>query len=434
MDVLYPRCAGLDVHAKTVVACVRVSAGQSTQYAHRTVTTTTRGLLELAQWLSDQQVTHVAMEATGVYWKPVWHVLEDTATLILANAMHIRNIPGRKSDMNDATWIADLLALGLIRSSFVPPAPIQELRDLTRTRKQVVRELARHTQRIQKTLEDANLKLTEVVSDILGTSGRAILEALVVGETDPERLAALGHGRLRASHAELADALHGRVTAHHRFMLQLHLDQITALEAAVATLDARIDETLQPFRAAVDLLLTMPGVKATTAAVIVAEIGADMTRFPSAGHLLSWAGLCPRLDESAGKRRSTRTRQSAPWLKTTLVQAAWAAARKKDSYFHGQFLRLKSRRGPKKAILAVAASMLTDVYYMLRDRVPFRDLGDQYFRAARQGPHHPASPQTLARPGGPHRSHRRLIDWRGQTFLSRLSKPPSLQASKPPSL
>jgi len=379
MEVLYPRCAGLDVHAETVVACVRVSAGRSTQYAHRTVATTTRGLLELAQWLSDQQVTHVAMEATGVYWKPVWHVLEDAFMLILANAMHIRNIPGRKSDTNDATWIADLLALGLIRSSFVPPAPIQALRDLTRTRKQLVRELARHTQRIQKTLEDANLKLTEVVSDILGTSGRAMLEALVAGETDPERLAALGHGRLHASHAELVDALHGRVTAHHRFMIALHLQQITSLEAAVDDLDARIEETLRPFRAAVDLLLTMPGLKATAAAVIVAEIGTDMTRFPSAGHLLSWAGLCPRLDESAGKRRSTRTRPGTPWLKTTLVQAAWAAARKKDCYFHGQFLRLKSRRGPKKAILAVAASMLTDVYYMLRDGEVFADLGDQYF-------------------------------------------------------
>jgi transposase len=329
MDVLDPRCAGLDVHAASVVACVRVTAGRSSQHTHRTVATTTRGLLELAQWLSDQQVTHVAMEATGVFWRPVWHVLEDSFTLVLANAMHIRNIPGRKSDTNDATGIADLLALGLIRSSFVPPAPIQELRDLTRTRKQVVREL--------------------------------------------------GDYRLHASHAELVDALHGRVTAHHRFMIALHLQQITSLEATVRDLDARVEETLRPFRAAVDLLLTMPGLRATTAAVSVAEIGVDMSRFPSAGHLLSWAGLCPRLDESAGTRRSTRTRHGTPWLKTTLVQAAWGAARKKDSYFHGQFLRLKSRRGPKKAILAVAASRLTDVYYMLRNGEVFADLGDQYF-------------------------------------------------------
>jgi transposase len=306
-------------------------------------------------------------------------VLEGHATLVLANAMHIRNIPGRKSDTNDATWISDLLALGLIRSSFVPPAPLQDLRDLTRTRKQLVREIARHTQRLQKTLEDANVKLTEVISDILGTSGRKILNALVAGETDPERLADLTSGRLKATRTELVEALRGRVTVHHRFILKLHLTQVTALDAAVADLEARIGETLVPFRAAVSLLTTMPGVSDTAAAVIVAEIGDDMSKFPSAGHLLSWAGLCPRLDESAGKRRSTRTRQGAPWLKTTLVQCAWAASRKKQSYFHAQFLRLKTRRGPKKAILAVAASMLTDAYYLLRDGVEFHDLGDQYF-------------------------------------------------------
>jgi transposase len=379
MEVLYPRCAGLDVHAKTVVACVRIASGATVTYEHRTVSTNTRGLLELADWLTARAVTHVAMEATGVYWKPVWHVLEGHATLVLANAMHIRNIPGRKSDKNDATWISDLLALGLIRSSFVPPAPIQELRDLTRTRKQLVREVARHTQRMQKTLEDANVKLTEVISDILGTSGRAILKALVAGETDPERLADLTSGRLKATRAELVEALHGRVTAHHRFILNLHLTQIAALDTAVADIEARIRAALVPFRPAVSLLTTMPGVSETAAAVIVAEIGDDMSKFPSASHLLSWAGLCPRLDESAGKRRSTRTRQGAPWLKTTLVQIAWPASRKKQSYFHAQFLRLKSRRGPKKAIMAVAASMLTDVYYMLRDGVEFHDLGDQYF-------------------------------------------------------
>lgn len=379
MEVVYLRCAGLDVHAKTVVACVRIASGATVTYEHRTVSTNTRGLLELADWLTARAVTHVAMEATGVYWKPVWHVLEGHATLVLANAMHIRNIPGRKSDKNDATWIADLLALGLIRSSFVPPAPVQELRDLTRTRKQLVREMTRHTQRIQKTLEDANIKLTEGVSDILGVSGRAILTALVAGETDPERLVDLTRGRLKASRPQLVEALDGRVTAHHRFMIQLHLAQIAALESAVTDLEARIGEALAPFRAAVSLLITMPGLSNTAAAVIVAEIGDDMSKFPSAGHLVSWAGLCPRLDESAGKRRSTRTRPGAPWLKTTLVQVAWAAARKKDSYFHAQFLRLKSRRGPKKAILAVAASMLTDVYYMLRNGVEFHDLGDQYF-------------------------------------------------------
>ena len=379
MELRYARCAGLDVHAATVVACARIAASGTVTYHHRTVSTTTRGLLDLADWLTSHGCTHVVMESTGVYWKPVWHVLEGQFALTLANAMHVRNIPGRKSDMKDAAWLADLLAMGLIRSSFVPPSPIQDLRDLTRTRKQLGRELARHTQRIQKTLEDANVKLTETVSDILGTSGRAILTALIAGETNPERLADRTTGRLKASRAQLVEVLQGRVTAHHRFMIKLHLTQIEGLEKAVADLEVQIGEALTPFRAAVALLTTMPGLSDTAAAVIIAEIGDDMTQFPTAGHLVSWAGLCPRLDESAGKRRSTRTRQSAPWLKPTLVQAAWAAARKKNSYFHAQFLRLKSRRGPKKAILAVAASMLTDVYYMLRNGVEFEDPGCHHF-------------------------------------------------------
>jgi len=380
MEVLYPRCAGLDVHAGSVTACARVASGTQVTYEHCTMPTTTRGLLELDEWLTGHGCTHVAMEATGVYWKPVWHVLEAHFTLVLANAMHIRNVPGRKSDMNDATWIADLLAHGLIRSSFVPPAPIQELRDLTRTRRQLVHEIARHVLRIQKTLEDANLKLTQVMSDIVGVSGRAILNALVAGETDPDRLVDLTRGRLKASRADLLDALHGRVTDHHRFMIKLHLSQIDALETAVATIESRIGDALGPFRAAVSLLTTMPGLSETTARVLIAEIGTDMSRFPSVGHLISWAGFCPRLDESAGKRRSTRTRQTSPWLKPTLINAAWAATRKKDSYLRAQFLRIKSRRGAKKAILAVASSMLTAAYFMLRDGVEYHELGHQYFQ------------------------------------------------------
>ena len=379
MEVLYPRCAGWDVHAGNVTACARIASGADVSYEHRSVPTTTRGLLELDEWLTAHGCTHVAMEATGVYWKPVWHVLEAHFTLVLANAMHIRNVPGRKSDMNDATWIADLLAHGLIRSSFVPPAPIQELRDLTRTRRQLVHEVARHVLRIQKTLEDANLKLTQVMSNIVGVSGRAILNALVAGETDPDRLVDLTHGRLKASRADLRDALHGRVTDHHRFMIKLHLAQIDGLETAVATIEARIGDALGPFRAAVSLLTTMPGISETTARVLVAEIGTDMSRFPSVGHLISWAGFCPRLDESAGKRRSTRTRQSAPWLKPTLVNAAWAATHKKDGYLRAQFVRIKSRRGAKKAILAVASSMLTAAYFMLRDGVEYHDLGAHHF-------------------------------------------------------
>jgi transposase len=379
MEVLYPSCAGLDVHKDTVVACARVASGSSVAQQVRTFGTTTSQLLALSDWLAEQDCTHVAMEATGVYWKPVWHVLEGSFELVLANAMHIRNVPGRKTDVNDATWIADLLAHGLIRSSFVPPAAVQEMRTLTRTRKQLVRERVQHVQRIQKTLEDANLKIASVISDILGLSGRAILAALVAGESDPENLAKLAHTRIKASRATLIEALRGRVTKHHRFLLRLHLDQIRALESSIEAIETEVGSVLEPFRVKAALLTTMPGISQVVAEVIVAEIGVDMTRFPSAGHLLSWAGLCPRNDESAGKRRSTRLRPGAPWLKTALVQAAWAAARSKNTYLHAQFVRLKSRRGPKKAIIAVAASMLTAAYFMLRDDVPYRDLGPDHF-------------------------------------------------------
>jgi transposase len=379
MNVVRERCAGLDVHQKSVVACVRVVTEGKVTHEVRTFGTTTSELLALADWLAACGCTHVAMESTGVFWKPVWHVLEESFTLVLANAMHIRNIPGRKSDVNDATWIADLLAHGLIRGSFVPTAPIQELRDLTRTRKQLMREIARHTQRLQRILEDANLKLASVVSDILGMSGRAVLDALVSGETNPQRLVALTSDRLHASREVLREALSGRVKPHHRFMLKLHLGQIDGLRAAVAELEGRMEESLRPFRAALERLMTIPGVGQSAAAVILAEIGADMSRFSTAGHLVSWAGLCPRLHESAGKRLSNRTRPGAPWLKTTLVQTAWAATRKNDSYLRAQFLRLKSRRGPKKAILAVAASILTAAYHMLRSDLTYRDLGADYF-------------------------------------------------------
>src|SRR5262245_1724919 len=342
--------------------------------------------MALQEWLETRQVTHAAMEATGVYWKPVWHILEGSFEVVLANAAHIKNVPGRKTDVKDAAWIAKLLADGLISSSFVPPTPIQETRDLTRTRKQLVRECAQHVQRIQKLLEDANVKATEVITDLRGTTGREVLAALIAGETDPEHLADLC-GRLRARRKEVVEALRGKVTEHHRFLLKLHVAQIDALEAAVASIESRLEELIGPFRDAVLLLKTMPGVSEVAANAIVSEIGTDMSRFPSAPHLISWAGLCPRCDESAGKRRSTRIRDGAPWLKQVLIQCAWAAARKKGSYLQAQFLRLRARRGAKKAIVAVAATMLTAAYHMLLRTTAFQNLGADYFSRREKDKH-----------------------------------------------
>jgi transposase len=377
MKLIHERCAGLDVHKDTVVACARV---QRQDPEVRTFATTTSGLLALADWLAQNRCTHVVMESTGVYWKPVWHVLSDGEfALTLANAEHVRNVPGRKTDVKDAVWLADLLAHGLVSASFVPPAEIQELRDLTRTRRQLVRQRVQHVQRIQKTLEDANIKLESVISDVVGVSGRAMLEAIIEGETDPAILVTLAHRNLRADRAALLEALLGRVTTHHRFMLRTHLEQVDAANKTIATIDAEVERALEPFRGHVELLKTIPGVSDLVAWTILAEIGPDMSPFPSAANLLSWAGLCPQLKESAGKRKSTRLRKGAPWLKPVLVQTAWAAARKKDCYFRSQFARIKTRRGPKKAIIAVAASMLTAAYFMLRDGTAFHDLGANYF-------------------------------------------------------
>ena len=385
MEILYPHCAGLDVHKKTVVVAVRVVEGRGVRTEVRRFATTTAALLVLADWLAAEEVTHAVLEATGVYWKPVWHVLEGTVELVLANAAHVKQVPGRKSDVNDAQWLAELLAHGLIRGSFVPPAPVQELRDLTRTRKQLGRERTQHNLRIQRVLEDANIKLGSVISEVLGVSGRAILAALIAGEQDPERLAAAAQGRLKCPPEELIEALRGRVTAHHRFLLGEHLKMVDHLQAGIAAFDAEIGRRLEPFPPVVDRLVAIPGVSWVAAQAIVAELGVDMTRFPTVGQLRSWAGLCPRLDESAGKRRSTRIRKGAPWLKAMLVQCAKAAARAKGTYLQAQYQRLKSRRGGKKAAVAVAASILTAVYYMLRDGVEYRDLGADHFTRRDKG-------------------------------------------------
>jgi transposase len=380
MDVLYANCAGLDIHKDTVVACSRRMIDGKVIREVRTFKTTTGELLALSEWLGSLGATHIVMEATGVYWKPVWNILSDgDFELILANAAHVKNVPGRKTDVNDATWLADLLAHGLIRASFVPDAQTQEQRGLLRTRKQLTRERTSHIQRLQKTLEEANIKLDSVISDVIGASGRAMIEALIAGETNPLRLASLASSRIKASPAALGEALRGRVTRHHRFLLRLHLQQIDALDRAIAEVDKEVEANLTPFRKLIPVLTSIPGIGELAARILLAEIGADMSRFPTAGHLISWAGLCPGNDESAGKRRSTRMRKGAPWLKTTLIQCAWAAARTKASYLAAQFHRLRARRGPKKAVGAVAASILTAAYHMIADGTFYQDLGADHF-------------------------------------------------------
>lgn len=382
MELLHARCAGLDIHKDTVVACVRIHKANRVEHEVREFATTTGALLELQAWIVENRCTHAVMESTGVYWKPVWHVIaSDGVVLVLANAEHVRAVPGRKSDVKDAVWLADLLAHGLVSSSFVPPEPILELRDLTRTRRQLVRQGVRHQQRLQKTLEDANIKLDSVITDVLGRSGRDMIEAIVDGQTDPGALAKLKHPALRASRQELVEALRGRVTAHHRFMLRLHLDQFDETQAAIGRIDSEVGRLLEPFRAQVTLLKTIPGVSDQVARTLIAEIGVDMSVFPTAAKLRSWAGLCPRLNKTAGKNKNTRVRKGAPWLKPVIIQAAWCATRKKGMYPRAQFFRLKARRGPKKAIIAVAGTLLTAAYHMLRDGTVYQDLGEKHFDA-----------------------------------------------------
>lgn len=391
MEILHERVAGLDVHKNTVVACVRVVTGGQTARECRTFSTTTDGLEALRVWLSECRCTHVAMEATGVYWTPILRILGDGEfELIVVNAAHFKNVPGRKTDMNDAMWLADLLAFGLVKASFVPTEQMHELRSLTRTRKQLVREQTRHVQRIQKTLTEANIRLDSVISDIMGASGRRIIEAMIAGVRQPRKLADLAGKQIKATPKELHDALHGRLTDHHRFLLELHLRQWDGLDTAIRTIDLEIDQRITliderrrasdpPFRALIENLDTTPGVSAVAAPAILSEIGHDMSRFPTAGHLLAWAGMCPGQNESAGKRKPSRLRKGAPWLKTMLVQCAWAAIRKKGSYYQAQFRRLRHRRGPQKAICAVAASILTAIYHMLKNGTEHHDLGMDHF-------------------------------------------------------
>ena len=401
MDLVYARCAGLDVHKATVVGCARVPGPrrEERQTETRTFATTLRGLAELTTWLTGHGITHVAMESTGVYWRPVYAGLEGTVQVLLVNARHVQMVPGRKTDVRDSEWLAQLLECGLLRGSFVPPPAVRDLRDLTRLRKALIRERGHHVNRIEKTLELANIKLGTVVTDLMGKTGRAILEALSAGRAAPEQLAALAQGSIRTKkQAALREAVEGRLTPHYAFLLHQHLSLIEALDAHIATLDARIEAAMAPFAEAAALVQTMPGVATRAAQAILAETGVDMAPFPTAAHFASWARLCPGTHESAGKRRPTTTGQGAVWLRATLQEAAWAAARTKRSYYRALYHRLKGRRGAKKAIVAVQHAMLVALWHMLTRRVPHHDLGADYFdrrNTARLRHHHVRRLQQL---------------------------------------
>jgi transposase len=379
MDTLYPRCAGIDVHKSNVVVCIRCCDRPGKVFEEvRTFSTMTSDLLALADWLAEHGVTHVAMESTGVYWKPVFNILEGGVHVILVNAEHIKQVPGRKTDVKDCQWIAQLLQHGLLKASFVPPQPIRELRDLTRQRTQLLQERAAAANRIQKVLEDANIKLASVATDVLGVSGRDMLEALIAGETGPEKLADLARRRLRGKIPALRQALQGRVTDHHRFLLRTHLDHVTHLDGLIGRLGARIEGVMAPFAEAVERLQTIPGVSQGVAETAVAEIGTKMEQFPSADHLASWAGMCSGNNESAGKRRSGRTTKGNRWLKRVLVQAAWAASHTKGTYLAAQYRRLAKRRGCKRALVAVGHTLLVIIYHVLKRGTTYAELGADF--------------------------------------------------------
>lgn len=406
MDVTYSHCAGLDVHKKTVVACCLTPGTHSkAERQIRTFSTVSQDLLALSDWLSTHEITHVAMESTGEYWKPVYNLLEANFTVLVVNAQHIKTVPGRKTDIKDAEWLAELLQHGLLRGSFIPPLPQRDLRDLTRQRTNLVREKATVINRLQKVLEWANLKLASVVSDVSGVSARQILAALVEGQHDPELLADLARGRLRQKREQLVAALQGNVREHHCFLLASHLTHIDFLDEQIARFDLQIVKQLQTassaapvtleastsneedgqalpplaWQEAVTLLDAIPGIGRQTAELIIAEIGTDMSRFPSAGHLARWARLCPGNYESAGKRTSGRTGSGNRWLRSALVQAAQAAVHCRHTYFGGLYHRLVFRRGKNRAIVAVAHHLLTAIYHMLQKHEPFQDLGANYW-------------------------------------------------------
>jgi transposase len=380
MERIFERCAALDVHKAQVTASARVPDREGNRVELRAeFAAMTRDLLALRDWLKGLGVTHVALEATGVYWRPLWYVLEDDFELLLVNAAHVKQVPGRKTDVKDAEWLSRLLEHGLLRSSFVPPRPIRELRDLTRYRKSLVRERRREVNRLHKVLEDAGIKLSCVASEVLGVSGRLMIEALCQGKGDPEPLAELARGRLRAKLPALRRALEGRFTGHHALICSHILAHLDYLDETIETLSAELDRRLVPFAREVELLRTIPGVERRTAEAIIAELGPDASRFPSHRHAASWAAICPGNDESAGKRRTGRTRKGNNHIRTALIEAALAATRTKDTYLRSQYVRVKRRHGHKKAIVAVAHSILVIAYHLLDRGQPYQELGGDYF-------------------------------------------------------
>lgn len=380
MRIVHKCCCGLDVHKKVIVACLlRVASDGELREEVRSFGTKTEDLLTLADWLKTSGCADVAMESTGVYWKPVYNILEDECNVVVVNAQHLKRVPGRKTDVSDAQWIAECFQVGLLKASFIPPRPLRELRDLTRYRRSLIRDRARTINRLQKVLEDANIKLGDVVSDIQGVSATAMLRSIVEGDTDPKLLAALAKGRLRHKRQELEKALCGRVRAHHRFLLAEQLSQIDYLDEAIERMTKEIGDQLRPFEMEIRLLDTIPGISTRMAEDLIAEIGWDMSRFPTARHLASWAGLCPGNNESAGKRYSGKTRKGSRWLRDALVEAAHGASHKKHCYLKAQYHRLAARRGGKKAYLALAHSILVIAYHLLTRREPYKDLGENHF-------------------------------------------------------
>jgi transposase len=380
MDVIHMHCAGLDVHKKVVVAAIIVPDGAGGLFKEtRSFGTMTADLLGLSDWLMSHGVRHVAMESTGEYWKPIFNILENNFEVILVNAQHISKVPGRKTDISDAEWIAELLRHGLLAASFIPPVGQRELRELTRYRSTFVKERATLINRVQKVLESANIKLASVATNVVGASGRAMLEAMLAGTATPEQMAELSKGRMRSKRTELSQALEGRVKPHHRFVLTELLRQIDSLDETIARFNQEIEEYCRPFEEAVVLLDTIPGVARQTAEIIVSEIGTDMSRFPTANHLASWAGVAPGNNESAGKQRSGRTTKGNKPLGVALVQAAHAAAHTKNTYLSAQYHRLAGRRGKKRATVAVAHTILVIAYYLIKRKEPYRELGSDYF-------------------------------------------------------